>query len=96
MIQQDSENNTILCLLAGVHANQPNPYSPTLAPAQTRAALIRMLTAYHARFPFLIDWTNVRGKTPLHIAAIVGNHGIAEVRPIRLRSPISVFSLLTL
>jgi len=38
-----------------------------------------MTRAYHARFPFLVDWTNVGGKTPLHIASITGNDGIAEV-----------------
>lgn len=78
--KQDSEDNTILCLLAGVHPNQPNPYSPTMSPQDTSTSLVRMLTAYHARFPFLLDWTNVRGKTPLHLASIVGNVAIAEVR----------------
>lgn len=44
-----------------------------------RAALARMTSAYQARFPFLVDWTNEHGKTPLHLAAIAGNDMVVDV-----------------
>ncbi|KAF8305448.1 ankyrin [Clavulina sp. PMI_390] len=81
-LSKDAESNTILCLLAAVSPNQPNPWSCSTAPQdqhETRGALVRMARAYHARYPFLVDWTNFRGKTPLHIASITGNDGIAEL-----------------
>jgi hypothetical protein len=38
-----------------------------------------MAQAYYQRFPFLIDWSNVQGKTALHVAALKGNDDFARV-----------------
>lgn len=80
---QDSENNTILCLLAGVPPDQVNACQPSTSSFKdgyrVRAALSRMTSAYQDRYPFLVDWANEQGKTPLHLAAISGNDTVVDV-----------------
>ncbi|KAG8823676.1 hypothetical protein FRC17_009260 [Serendipita sp. 399] len=71
-LSKDSEKNTILCLLAdikGTSSSGPN-HSSTV---DTHGAALRMAKLYRDRFPFLIDWSNQHGKTPLHNAALRGN-----------------------
>ncbi|KAF8341335.1 uncharacterized protein EI90DRAFT_3033544 [Cantharellus anzutake] len=38
-----------------------------------------MATAYLSRYPDLIDWSNVKGKTALHVASLKGNEGFVRM-----------------
>ncbi|KAG9016772.1 hypothetical protein FRB90_002192 [Tulasnella sp. 427] len=75
-LSRDAENNTILILLAGVK-NSP------ILNAQGREydiqdIALRMARMYYERYPYLIDWSNVHGKTALHVAATKGNEGFVR------------------
>ncbi|GAA5987192.1 hypothetical protein JCM11641_006054 [Rhodosporidiobolus odoratus] len=34
---------------------------------------------YLSRYPFVVEWANARGQTPLHVAAMKGQDGIAQL-----------------
>lgn len=78
---QDGDNNTILHLLASLptppsshsHHSLLPPLPPSRSLEETRSIAIRMLELYHTLFPFLLDWSNSGGKTPVHVAAQAGN-----------------------
>lgn len=42
-------------------------------------AALRMAHLYHERYPFILEWSNVDGKTALHVAALKGNEDIVRV-----------------
>lgn len=44
------------------------------------AATQRMAQTYCERYPFMLEWSNVQGKTALHAAALKGNEGLVRVR----------------
>jgi hypothetical protein len=81
---QDADNNTLLHILASIpspngssvvsHAS--SSYTPppiTRTPDEQSAIALRMTHLYVTLFPFLVDWSNSGGKTPLHVAAQAGN-----------------------
>lgn len=82
---QDGDNNTILHLLAAVPSPAGTPpivnsrYQtlPTFVSSRSiseqSAIVIRMAHLYITLFPFVLDWPNATGKTPLHVAAQAGN-----------------------
>lgn len=78
MFEQDSENNTILILLADVKPPSTSPYGPS-DPDFVGAAL-RMARYYFDRYPFILDWSDAYGKTALHVAALKGNEELVRVR----------------
>lgn len=41
---------------------------------------LRMSRMYWDRYPWILDWSNMHGKTALHMAALKGNEELAEVR----------------
>lgn len=41
-----------------------------------------MARRYYERYPFILDWSNLQGKTALHVAAIKGNEEFVRVRSI--------------
>lgn len=43
-------------------------------------AALRMAKLYYERYPFILEWSNVQGKTALHAAALKGNEDLAQVR----------------
>ena len=43
-------------------------------------AALRMARSYHERYEFIREWSNVDGKTALHVAALRGNEDIVRVR----------------
>ena len=81
-LPQDSENNTILMLLAD---QKPNP-SNTYGVQDNAAAYLRMARLYYDRYSWILDWSNVHGKTALHIAALKGNEELVRVRSSKLWS----------
>lgn len=68
-----------MILLAGLRSGTNSPYGSCRSPDGLQDAALRMARAYHERFPFIIDWSNVQGKTALHLAALKGNDEFATV-----------------
>lgn len=81
--QQDAENNTILMLLAEL--NPPSSDSPYISrpDIDTVGAALRMSRMYYDRYTWILDWSNVHGKTALHMAALKGNEELVRVRDLR-------------
>ena len=46
-------------------------------------AALRMARMYFERYPFILEWSNVHGKTALHAAALKGNEELAAVCNLR-------------
>ncbi|KAK8866003.1 hypothetical protein IAR55_001154 [Kwoniella newhampshirensis] len=85
-LSRDSDNNTILHLLASVPSLSLSPHTqllrssplfppkPSTLPISVQSTVsLRMTHLYHTLFPFLLDWSNSGGKTALHVAAQAGN-----------------------
>lgn len=66
-----------MILLAGLR-NTPNPTIPG-RDYDLQDTALRMASMYYERYPYLIDWSNVHGKTALHVAATKGNEGFVRV-----------------
>ncbi|KAJ7179007.1 ankyrin repeat-containing domain protein [Mycena filopes] len=76
-LSKDSENNTILMLLAdytpgAVATSRPNSID-------VMGAALRMARLYYDRYPDILDWSNVHGKTALHIAALKGHEELVRM-----------------
>lgn len=39
-----------------------------------------MARLYYDRYSWILDWSNVHGKTALHISALIGNEELVRVR----------------
>ncbi|KAF9464427.1 ankyrin repeat-containing domain protein [Collybia nuda] len=77
-LSKDSENNTILMLLADQKPSATSSYSCSTSEDVTGAAL-RMARLYYDRYPWILDWSNVNGKTALHIASLKGNEELVRM-----------------
>ncbi|TRM67673.1 ankyrin repeat-containing domain protein [Schizophyllum amplum] len=75
-ISKDSDNNTILMLLANQDLNVGSPY---VEPPADSGAAIRMARMYYDRYPDTLDWANADGKTALHFAAEKGNEELVRM-----------------
>ncbi|KAI3612356.1 hypothetical protein WG66_012220 [Moniliophthora roreri] len=64
---RDSENNTILMLLAEQTSSLAN------------GAALRMARLYFDHYPKTIHWANIHGKTALHVAALKGNEELVRM-----------------
>ena len=78
-MSQDSDNNTILILLAGLRKGGNSPYSSSRAQDSLQEAALRMGRLYLEHYPFVLDWSNAQGKTALHMAALKGNEEFVAV-----------------
>ena len=76
---QDSEDSTILILLAEAKPPVMVPYSYGPTEQEFYGATLRMARLYYDRYPDTLDWANADGKTALHIAAQRGNEELARV-----------------
>ena len=76
MISQDSENNTILMILAD---QNPTTYTSVAAFQDSNDVFLRMARLYYDRYSGILDWSNTQGKTALHIAALKGNEELVRV-----------------
>ncbi|KAF8591424.1 ankyrin [Ramaria rubella] len=72
-LSKDADNNTILILLAGLRSGANSAYGSSRGPDGLQNAALRMARSYHERFPFILDWSNIQGKTALHMASLKGN-----------------------
>ncbi|GJJ07486.1 hypothetical protein Clacol_001688 [Clathrus columnatus] len=78
-LSKDAENNTILILLAGLRLGINSPYNMSRTRDNLQEAALRMARSYYERFPFILDWSNVQGKTALHMASQNGNEDFAAI-----------------
>jgi len=76
--RQDSENSTILILLADMKPPLTTLYAPS--DPDLMGAALRMAKLYYDRYPFILDWSDSSGKTALHVAALKGNEELCRVR----------------
>ena len=77
---QDSDNNTILTLLADFKPPVAIPYRSAPNDCYASEAALRMAKLYYDRYPYIRDWANSQGKTALHAASMRGNEEIVRVR----------------
>ncbi|CAK5275500.1 unnamed protein product [Mycena citricolor] len=73
-LSKDSENNTILMILADQNSSSSRPNS-----AEFMGAALRMARMYYDRYPDILDWSNVHGRTALHTAALKGHEELARM-----------------
>ena len=59
-------------------------YRSSAGELELRGAAQRMARKYYERYPFILDWSNLQGKTALHVAAIKGNEEFVRVRHLLL------------
>ncbi|KAF4602092.1 hypothetical protein EYR40_005294 [Pleurotus pulmonarius] len=79
-LSRDSENNTILMLLADYQPPVQNPYMSRSANSEDLiGAALRMARLYYDRYPNILDWSNVSGRTALHIAALKGHEEMVRM-----------------
>ncbi|KAG6911217.1 hypothetical protein DXG01_003084 [Tephrocybe rancida] len=78
-LSRDSENNTILMLLADHRPPPSNSYSAHDESEDSSGATLRMARLYYDRYPDVLDWANSQGKTALHISAVKGNEELARM-----------------
>jgi hypothetical protein len=79
------DNDTILILLAETKgASVTSPYRSFHHDGPTVGATLRMANMYFDRYPDTLDWSNVKGRTALHVAALKGNEELAGVHVILL------------
>ncbi len=61
----------------------PNLYSSPMSTLDFNSATLRMARLYydryHATHKDLLDWSNVQGRTALHLAAVKGNEELVRV-----------------
>lgn len=77
---QDADNNTILILLAELRPGANYLHASAPEHPDIMGAALRMARIYYERYPFILEWSNVDGKTALHVAALKGNEDIVRVR----------------
>ncbi|KAF8195743.1 ankyrin repeat-containing domain protein [Mycena galopus ATCC 62051] len=77
-LSKDSENNTILMLLAD-HTPATMASSRSNNGGDAMGAVLRMAQLYYDRYPDILDWSNVHGKTALHIAALKGHEELVRM-----------------
>ncbi|KAL0564422.1 Target of rapamycin complex 2 subunit avo2, partial [Marasmius crinis-equi] len=78
---RDSENNTILMLLADQKSAVSSPYysSSMSTNGDAMRAAMRMARLYFDYYPKTIHWANIHGKTALHVAALSGNEELVRM-----------------
>ncbi|KAF8974436.1 ankyrin repeat-containing domain protein [Flammula alnicola] len=78
-LSKDSESNTILMLLADQKPAQSNSYISQGTSQDNTGSHLRMARLYYERYSWILDWSNVHGKTALHIAALKGNEELVRM-----------------
>ncbi|GJE84097.1 ankyrin [Phanerochaete sordida] len=75
-ISRDSENNTILIILAD---SRPPVSGSASTDHEFYGATLRMARQYYDRYPETLDWANSDGKTAMHLAAMRGNEELVRM-----------------
>ena len=58
---------------------KPMTYASAAALQDSNDAFLRMARLYYDRYSGILDWSNIQGKTALHIAALKGNEELVRV-----------------
>jgi hypothetical protein len=56
-----------------------SPYLGRPPDVDVIGAALRMSRMYYDRYTWILDWSNVQGKTALHIAALKGNEELVRM-----------------
>lgn len=75
-------------LLADLQLPAANPYCADPGHPDLMGAALRMAQAYYYRYPYMLEWSDVQGKTALHIAALKGNDSFVQVRAYEMALPV--------
>ncbi|EIW82086.1 ankyrin [Coniophora puteana RWD-64-598 SS2] len=78
-LSRDAEGNTVLMLLADFKPPPFDPYAPGPSEVDLMGACLRMARMYYERYPSILDWSNVGGKTAIHFAALRGNEELVRM-----------------
>ncbi|KAI0347159.1 ankyrin [Trametopsis cervina] len=78
-VSRDSEDSTILILLAEAKPPVSGNYSAGPSEQEFYGATLRMARLYYDRYPDTLDWANADGKTALHIASQRGNEELVRM-----------------
>jgi hypothetical protein len=77
---QDVENNTVLHILADTKgASVTSPYHGYSTDPERVGSALRMSKFYWERYPDTLDWSNDKGRTALHVAALKGSEELVQV-----------------
>jgi hypothetical protein len=66
-------------LLADQKPTTSNAYTSTGDSQANTGAYLRMARLYYDRYSWVLDWSNVHGKTALHMAALKGSEELVRV-----------------
>ncbi|KAJ3563370.1 hypothetical protein NP233_g8982 [Leucocoprinus birnbaumii] len=81
-LSRDSENNTILMILADC-GPPPKTYGSSVSTLDFNSAALRMARLYYDRYQTthkdLLDWSNGQGRTALHLSAVKGNEDLVRM-----------------
>jgi len=75
-------------LLADTKPAVAGPYSLIQPNLDVIGAALRMARLYYDRYSWTLDWSNVHGKTALHIASLKGSEELVRVRSLVISSSI--------
>ncbi|TFK55998.1 ankyrin [Heliocybe sulcata] len=78
-LSKDTENNTILTLLADLKPPSTSPFALKPSNPDLMQAALRMARMYYDRYPFVLDWANSKGRTALHVASLRGNEELVRM-----------------
>ncbi|KAH9977935.1 ankyrin repeat-containing domain protein [Lactifluus volemus] len=76
-LSRDSENSTILILVADMKPPLSSPYA--CSDPDFMDAALRMARMYYDKYPFILNWPDSSGKTALHVAALKGNEKLVRM-----------------
>ncbi|KAI9448180.1 ankyrin [Lactarius indigo] len=76
-LSRDSENSTILILLADIKPPSTGLYASS--DPDFIGSVLRMARTYYDRYPFILDWSDSSGRTALHVAALKGNEELVRM-----------------
>lgn len=76
-LSRDSENSTILILLADIKPPSTGLYASS--DPDVIGSALRMSRMYYDRYPFILDWSDSSGRTALHVAALKGNEELVRM-----------------
>ena len=60
-------------------SSSTSPYQSRPPDVDIVGAALRMSKLYYDRYTWILDWSNVHGKTALHVAALKGNEELVRV-----------------
>lgn len=78
-------------LLADQKPSTTGAYVSSVDSEDNPGAYLRMARLYYDRYPWVLDWSNIQGKTALHIAALKGNEELVRVRFTFQMPPLPLF-----